>query len=314
MTEASALIPPEVAALRAKIAAVSHNSIVDWAAHAAAAFGRREAANIIAPAINGVIAAVHLLDDVQDEEAGGLHMRIGAGRVFNLSQLAALDAMEVVNKAGFDDERWAAAIAALGRGLRETARGQVMELEAAAAGRTDDFWAVVDAKTPPLVATALELGALVAGATPAAASDLVQLAVPAGRLIQIHDDITDAIGQKSGSDWRRPHANLLMAYSLSGPRGPEFAALAAAATNVESINAARHFLLADGALSYAMHALRATIDDAAGVIAGLDVPHRDALEGTVTGHRRMLAHLMTASGVPESDVASVLPIGSPARR
>ena len=95
---------------------------------------------------------------------------------------------------------------------------------------------------------------------------MTRLAIPLGRLLQISDDCTDALGE-GAPDRRTPHLNLLMLYGLTGPRGAELAALLEG-----DVRAAQILLLREGALAYAMHAELAMLDEVAAIVGTLDLP------------------------------------------
>ena len=196
-----------------------------------------------------------------------------------------------------DDEAWRAAIAAIGRAVRETAIGQQLELVATA--DFEGFWKVVDRKTPPLVATALELGALAAGATLARAAALTRLAIPLGRLLQISDDCLDALGANA-TDWRAPHLNLLMLFSLSGPNAHELSAL----LHPETLHEAQLWLVRDGALSYAIHAQTATLDALAATLDSLALPDPSPFVRTMARQREEAESLLAKMTSRGEDLAS----------
>lgn len=248
----------------AQVARRGTSVFADYAHDAAEAFGRREAAENVCVVLDALIEGVKIIDDIQDEEADCLAARIGEERALAAAYAALAYGLDLAAALPLPDESWRAAVMAIARGIRQTAIGQQLEqvLRTKEAADFDSFWSVVDHKTPPLVATALELGALAAGASPAQAAELTRLAVPFGRLLQIGDDCNDALGENA-TDWRTPHLNLLMLFSLSGPRGAELAGL----LRPETLREAQRMVLRDGGLAYALHAqktilaaLEATLD------------------------------------------------------
>ena len=236
-----------------------------YARDAAAAFGSPEAADEVCIVLDALIEGIKIIDDIQDEEPVCLATQVGEERALDAARAALAFALDLSVVLPFDDDAWRAAVAAIGRGIRETALGQ--QLEQRATADFESFWTVVDRKTPPLVATALELGALAAGASPARAAELTRLAIPFGRLLQIGDDCNDALGENA-TDWRAPHLNLLMLFSLSGPSGEELKAL----LRPETLREAQLWLLRDGALTYALHAQEITLNALAATVDSLALP------------------------------------------
>jgi geranylgeranyl pyrophosphate synthase len=267
----------------AQVARRGTSVFADYAQDAAEAFGRREAAENVCVVLDALIEGVKIIDDIQDEEEDCLATRIGEERALAAAYAAlayGLDLAAALPLPG--EEAWRAAVVSIARGIRQTAIGQQLEqvLRAKAAADFDSFWAVVDHKTPPLVATALELGALAAGATPAQAAELTRLAVPFGRLLQIGDDCNDALGDNA-TDWRTPHLNLLMLFSLSGPRRAELAPL----LRPETLREAQRMVLRDGALAYALHAQKTTLAALEATLDALSLPDPSPFVRTLHQHR-----------------------------
>ncbi|HEX7828336.1 MAG TPA: polyprenyl synthetase family protein [Thermoanaerobaculia bacterium] len=263
----------------------------DYARDAASAFGNANAASAMHAPLAAAIEAIKIIDDIQDDEPQCLASEIGVDAALHVAMDALAWCLELTSELPLDDAAWRAAAVAIGRGLHETAAGQL--LETTLDGGFDEFWSVVDHKTPPLVATALELGALAAGATPDQAAALTRLAIPFGRLLQIGDDCHDALGPDA-SDWRNPELNLLMRFSLAGPSGD---ALAVLLEDPSTLRDAQVLLLRDGALGYAIHAQIATLDALREIIDDLALPNPAPFEAMLEQHRADTDDLLRRSGV-----------------
>jgi hypothetical protein len=263
-------VPTLIDDMRTRVANAQTTVFDEWARDAAEAFGDAAAARATHETLAAIIDGIRIIDDIQDAEEVCLATRVGTGPALNVAMAAFAHALERVAALPFDEEAWRAAVITAGRGIRETAIGQ--ELETQATASAESYWNVVDRKTPPLVATALELGALAAGASPQHAAALTRLAIPLGRVLQIGDDCIDAL-EATATDWRAPHLNLLMLYSLSGPHAAECNRLLRDAGTSEGLRELQMFLLRDGALSYAMHARLALLDEIESIVASLALPH-----------------------------------------
>lgn len=284
---------PLFAALRSRHAATV---FTDYARDAAAAYGHAAASAPLAPLLAAIVEGIRIIDDIQDDEPQCVATDVGTDRALQLAMGLFAHGLELAAALPFD------AIAVVGRGIRETAIGQ--ELETTAGGDFESFWNAVDRKTPPLVATALELGALAAGAAPSSAAALTQLAVPLGRLLQVGDDCHDALGTDA-SDWRAPHHNLLMLYSLSGPSGRELAALLRNGGDPHVLRTAQHCLLRDGALAYAIHVQLTTLQSLAATLETLDLPDPTPFRRALDDHRTAAEQLLRTSGVQAELAASL---------
>jgi geranylgeranyl pyrophosphate synthase len=263
-------------------------TIASWARHACLACGGT--AEQAAPAIAilaRLVAAIRILDDWQDGDPG-IHERIGGGRTANLAVGIAATALQLAAELPLEGEAWQMAVRAVARGLALTLRGQDLDLTAPLDER--GYWQVVDTKTPPLIDTALTLGALLGGAPPAQAALIAELSASLGRLVQIGDDIHDGLALPPSGDWRRPERNLLLLYA-SATLGDRFRGLAAG-----DPSAARD-LLPPGALAYAAHAVLATADDLERRVATLQLARPEALLEPVRRFRNWGAELLARMGV-----------------
>lgn len=287
---------PVFLSLRARIASCPHSIFLEWTRDAATAFGDADAATMMFEPIAAFIEGIKIVDDIQDDEPSCLATDVGVARAMRLASGAHAIGLEVIAGLPLPDASWRAAAVSLGRGLRETAIGQ--ELETTAPADFDAFWNVVDRKTVPLVATALECGALAAGATPRQASALTALALPMGRLLQIGDDCIDAL-TPTAADWRAPRNNLLMLYSLCGPRGAELEPLLARASDPDALRAAQVLLLRDGALAYALHAQLTLLAQFRDVLDSLALTNPEPFHLAAAKQRAECEKLLRKSGVSE---------------
>jgi geranylgeranyl pyrophosphate synthase len=297
-----AAMPDLIAAMRTRVERRPPSVFFEFARDAAGAFGDADAAASMQAPLAALIEGIKIIDDIQDGEPECLAAEVGAFAALNVAMAAFSWALELTAALPLPEASWRAAAAAIGRGLRETAVGQ--SLEATAGPGFESFWNVVDRKTPPLVATALELGALAAGAPPARAAALTKLAIPFGRILQINDDCNDALGT-AASDWRAPHLNLLMLYGLSAPDGRELAALLRNAGEPASLRAAQVWLLRHGALAYAVHAQLTTLHALAETLEMLALPNPAPFLEAVERHRADAELLMRKSGVDREVAAMV---------
>lgn len=287
--------PERLAAIRARIASCSPCAFFDHARDAAAAFGDADAAVPTFQPMAALIEGIRIIDDIQDEEEVCLAVEVGPERALKLAAGALALSLHLIAALPLRGVRWRAACASFGRGLRETAIGQ--ELERTATGGFASFWNVVDRKTAPLVATALEMGALAAGT----GGELARLAVPFGRLLQIGDDCHDSLGP-GAADWRAPQNNLLMAYALSGPNAAELSALLAAPATLRD---AQVLLLRDGALAYALHAYVTTLGELAAALQSLALPNPAPFVRMTEKMRADTESLLRRSGVEPQLAASL---------
>lgn len=229
----------------------------DYAPLACAAVGAPPTAALpAAAAIFAQLAAIHLVDDLLDEDPRGLHHQIGVGRAANL----ALGFSAASHRALAEAELPAGVEAELQGRLAvmamATAKAQAEDL--ASCADEEAYWRIVDMKTPPLFGCALALGARCGGATRELADAIAELGLPLGRLIQIGDDLGDALATPASPDWSRPRNNLVLHYALTAPhpQRERFAALVElveASSDPEALREAQALVFACGAASYCVY-------------------------------------------------------------
>lgn len=206
-----------------------------------------------AAAIFCALTAIHLIDDLLDEDPKGDFHHLGVGRVANLASAFQAVAHQLIEKAQASSNPVPELQAQLSRAFLATALGQ--ELDTVEATTEEAYWQRVDAKTPPLFAAAFTLGGLLAGASTPTLAGLERLGRCLGRFVQVSDDLADVLSTPASADWSRPRNNLALHYALttSYPERNEFAQLALATKHLPSLAAAQKLLFKSGAVSYCLH-------------------------------------------------------------
>jgi geranylgeranyl pyrophosphate synthase len=163
---------------------------------------------------------------------------------------------------------------------------------------------VVAAKTPPLFGSSLFLGAVLGGAPLSIAAGLEQVGGLVGRLVQVSDDLADAMQQPAGADWRRPGNNLALLYALTSEHAEREALRAClpAVGDAARLEEAQRILLRCGAVSYCAYRLLGLADQARARLEQVRLPDPSPLLSLLDEHLRPLAHLLRQAGVesPES--------------
>ncbi len=163
------------------------------------------------------------------------------------------------------------------------------------------YWETIRLKTPPLFGCALELGALLAGAAPATAQAVAALGGPIGEMVQVNDDLHDAL---RGARLPRLAARRRQSGHPLRPHGPArrprpLRRRCARRSAVEtSLREAQDLLIASGAVSYCAYSTsarptrraRRLIDEAA-------LPAPAALCELIDSHIEPLLALLRSLGV-----------------
>ncbi len=279
-------------------------SVWDYPALACRAVGgSAEAALPACAAVFCALASIHLVDDLLDEDPRGDYHRLGAGNTANLAFALQAAGHLVCEEATLPLTTRAQLHARLAHMTLATAYGQSLDLREPAdeAG----YWRTVEAKTPPLFAAALAMGALLGGAPETTVAGLERLGALLGRLVQVSDDLSDAMATPAAADWRRPRGNLALLYALTAehPQREEFRLLAGSALDPAALAAAQKILLASGAVSFCAYHLSELSRQAREALASLKLHDQEPLARLLALQARPVAGLLAVVGVDLAELA-----------
>jgi geranylgeranyl pyrophosphate synthase len=142
-------------------------------------------------------------------------------------------------------------------------------------------WKIARAKSSPFFSTAFEIGALAGGASVEMAAQIKELGVIYGEMIQIHDDLDDALAVPAKPDWNAGRASLPILYAqvVDHPSRSRFGELRPhVCEQVSALEEAQQILIECGAVSYCIHALLEKYDRARGLISALKLERRDVMK------------------------------------
>ena len=264
------------------------------------AVGGEEAAALpAAAAVFCSVISIHLVDDMLDEDPRGDHLRLGIGPAANLAL--------AFQAAGHLLLEQAAAPAAVRTALQEsfarmslaTCYGQ--GLDARELANEQEYWRTVGAKTPPLFAEALRMGALLGGAPAETAERLARLGRVLGLFIQVNDDLTDVLETPARVDWRRRSNNLPLLYAMTAAHADreEFLRLSLRVEDPEALAAAQKLLFRCGAVSYCTLKLIEFSRELQDLAAGIPLRDAEPVERLVSVHLRPLHQLLEKVGVED---------------
>lgn len=212
--------------------------------------GEAEAALPGAAAVLSAVVSIHLVDDMLDDDPVGDFRLLGAGPVANLALAFQAAGHRLLEQSAVEPAVRCLLHARFSEMSLGTAFGQ--GLDARELQGEEEYWRVVEAKTPPLFGAGLFLGALLGGASVEVARDLEQVGRLLGRFIQVSDDLSDALQTPARADWNRRSNNLPILYAMTADHEDreEFLRLAPRAGEPEALAAAQKILLRSGAVSF----------------------------------------------------------------
>jgi geranylgeranyl pyrophosphate synthase len=230
------------------------NQVWEWPFRACRAVGGDEAlAASSAAAILCMILSILLVDDMLDEDPRGVHLKLGDAITANISFAFQAVAFRLISETPVDAERRAAVMASFAQMGLTMAYGQ--DLDARNLSGEENYWKVTHAKSSSYFGTAMYAGAVMGNASPEVAQRLYQLGAMTGDVIQIHDDLKDALETPANPDWKQMRNNLLFLYAQTAdhPDRERFLALRSQVDDPQALREAQQILARCGAVSYGMY-------------------------------------------------------------
>jgi geranylgeranyl pyrophosphate synthase len=240
--------------------------------------GKEEAGLVGAAAVACLQISIMIVDDILDDDPRGEHRRRGAGATANLAQAFQAAAFHLLEQAPVPAEQRARATTSLARAALATAYGQSLDVQNLTG--EESYWQVIGAKSTPFYGMAYELGALLGGAHPEVAGALHSLGVILGEIIQIEDDLEDALEEPANPDWQQGRNNLLLLYARTAdhPERERFLALLPQIGDPQALGEAQKILGRSGAISYAAYQLLARYQAADSLLKQMDLANPDPIQ------------------------------------
>jgi geranylgeranyl pyrophosphate synthase len=251
-----------------------------------------------ASAIFCMLQSIHLVDDLLDQDPKGIHHRIGVGRAANLGLAFQATASLMFDCNELPGHRRAWIEESLAHLALSTAYGQDQGCKKD--GDETDYWRAVDLKTPPLFVAALFMGAVLGGASQALATTVQDLGNDLGRIVQVNDDLKDAMERPASPDWESRTNNLAILYTLTAEHSEKrrFLELVDRTDEPDALNEAQNILARSGAISYCCYHLLRSYGHCRERVTNLDLQQPMALIELLDGLLRPLKELLCCLGLP----------------
>ncbi|MDX1614448.1 MAG: polyprenyl synthetase family protein [Candidatus Promineifilaceae bacterium] len=260
--------------------------------------GRRRAGILAAAAIACLQLSIMIADDILDQDPRGAHHQLGIGPAANLALAFQAAASAILEQASLTDRQKVVATALLSRTALATAVGQ--HLDQALEPNEANYWDVVTAKSTPFYAAAHQLGAVVGGAPEADWPRFHQYGTIIGELIQLEDDLLDALETPANPDWHNAGNNLLLVYAMTAdhPDKTRFRELLPLVRSGDpaALAAAQSILLSAGAFSYTVHQLIMRYKQARQLLQSLPLKAESKLETTLLDYGQRLNAILRLGG------------------
>lgn len=264
--------------------------------------GTDEAALPGAAAVFCSLISIHLVDDILDDEPCGDFRRLGTGQAANIALAFQAAGHRLLGDVA--PGRSAAAQRILARMALGTAYGQGLDIREAQS--EEDYWQIVEAKTPPLFGAAFEIGALLGGAPAEVVEPLERVGRALGRFIQVSDDLSDALQTPAKVDWNKPGNNLAILYALTAghPARERFRSLVARSGNPEALAEAHQILLKSGAVSYCTFKMLEIAQQAQEILDGIPLDRPEAVARILQLNLKPIHRLLETVRVEEPELIS----------
>lgn len=288
---------PELASLFDSVGSVPRP---DWELPllACEAVGGDEAVALYASAAIACLQiSIILVDDILDDDLKGAHHQLGEGRVANMALAYESAAMLLGGKASHYPQRKGEIMACLAKAALETAAGQ--QLDILNLRGEEDYWAVVSAKSTPFYGAALQVGALAGDAELTTSEGMYKLGVLIGEMIQLEDDLTDALEKPANADWNQGRNNLLIMFARTAEHRDRhrFLELLPLINDPESLAEAQSILISSGAVSYCAYQLVHRQKVASKLLSELSLENPEPLRFIIAEYANTLRNLLQISGV-----------------
>jgi geranylgeranyl pyrophosphate synthase len=254
------------------------------------------------------IACLHisliLIDDMLDADPRGEHQHIGAPAAANIASAFQAVALEIITQSEIAPETKLAVLQSLNQMVLTTTLGQYWDTQNPASEET--YWRIVQTKSSPFFGTALHIGALLGGASLAVAEQLKVLGNLYGEMIQIHDDLNDAMAVPANTDWTlgRSPLPILFAQLVDHPDRERFLELRREVFTPHNLAEAQTILVRCGAVSYCLDQILYRYDKACKILDGIPLHDCMGLETMIETLIRPIQELFNSLG---ADQALLLP-------
>ena len=259
--------------------------------------GHEEMALPAAAAVFCSVISLHLVDDMLDEDPQGDHLRLGVGPVANAALAFQAAGHLLLGQAETSAETRAALQSSFAEMSLATCYGQNLDTRELASEQ--EYWQVVEGKTPPLFGEALRMGALLGGSPVVTADQLARLGRILGRFIQVSDDLTDVLETPARADWQRRSNSLPLLYAMTVPHAEreDFLRLSLRVADPEALAAAQKVLFRSGAVSYCTLKLVEFSRELQELFARVPLRDPEPIERLIEVHTRPLYRLLEKVGV-----------------
>jgi geranylgeranyl pyrophosphate synthase len=262
-----------------------------------AAGGARADAHPVAAAIACLQLSIIIVDDILDDDSRGAHVNYGVGPASNMALAYESLASRLIDASPLPSSQKLTIMATFSRVGLQTAIGQHLDVQNLSG--QSNYWKVVTAKSTPFYGGALNVGAVAGGASSTLASQMYDLGLLFGEIIQIEDDLSDALETPANADWKQGRNNLLILYAQTAdhPQRHRFAELLPRSDDPRALAEAQQILVSSGAVAYSAYLLVTRYQAAHRALTTMDLADRPAMSDLLNSYADSLLRLLKLAGV-----------------
>lgn len=259
--------------------------------------GSQEQAIPAVLAIGCAHAGILLVDDMLDDDPRGDYRRLGMPATSNLAGAFQSAALFAASRCAQDQSAGLLALKDFNEMFRWTAWGQFLDSQTPADETA--YWQIVTTKSSPFFGAAFMAGALAGGGTEGIANQLNGLGRLYGEMIQIHDDMHDAMETPANPDWAQGRFPLpiLFASLVEHPKRERFLMLNRHISDPDALYEAQEILIQCGAISYCVAQLIRKHQQAQKLVNGIPLVNPAPLVSLLDEVIAPVNELLKASGV-----------------
>jgi geranylgeranyl diphosphate synthase type I len=222
--------------------------------------------------------SIILVDDMLDADPRGEYHRISMPAAANMACAFQAAGLEAIACSEAEPSAKMLALRSMNRMTLTTTLGQSWDVQCPADEAA--FWRVVKTKSSPFFGAALEIGALLGRGPAEIAGRLNELGRLYGEMIQIHDDLNDALEVPANPDWTsgRSSLPLLFAQVVDHPDRQRFLELRKEASDPEKLAEAQTILIRCGAISYGVDQLVRRYQQSRTILDSIPLVKREELD------------------------------------
>jgi geranylgeranyl pyrophosphate synthase len=230
-------------------------AVWDYAFRACEAVGGKPLAALpVSAACYCLLASIHLVDDMLDNDPRGDYHVLGTGTCANLALAFGAIGIGIANNEDVPAALRPQLVNELTGMMLSTAHAQQMDISQN--GDETLYWEITKSKSPPLFGSALFGGCLLGNGNVQQAKQIKELALPFGLMVQISDDIYDVMQPTVSADWFSKNNNLAILYAMKANHKDRLEFLdQLQQVSPQNLDRLRSIVISSGALSYCLYHL-----------------------------------------------------------